>query len=107
MFSLFQCCKDYVNSCIQEYLQLVLCWEVFPLSECPLSEVSLYKTVVVSLTCTSCVCCCLQTLSLLPPFVLDATRSSFPLSITPSLRESLFGHCQSPEREGGGEGGRD
>ena len=28
--------------CIHEYFRLVLCWEVCPLSECPLSEVSLY-----------------------------------------------------------------
>ena len=28
--------------CIHEYFQLVLCWEVCPLSECPSSEVSLY-----------------------------------------------------------------
>ena len=28
--------------CIQEYFWLVLCWEVCPLLECPLSEVSLY-----------------------------------------------------------------
>ena len=27
---------------MQEYFWLVLCWEVCPLSECPLSEVSLY-----------------------------------------------------------------
>ena len=29
--------------CVQEYFRLVLCWEVCPLSECPLSEVSLYS----------------------------------------------------------------
>ena len=29
-----------------EYFQLVLCWEVCPLSECPLSEVSLYIRIV-------------------------------------------------------------
>ena len=28
---------------IQEYFQLVLCWEVCPLSECPLLEVSSYS----------------------------------------------------------------
>ena len=29
--------------CIQEYFQLVPCWEVCPLLECPLSEASLYS----------------------------------------------------------------
>ena len=33
----------FYRLCIQEYFQLVLCWEVCPLSECPLSEVSLYS----------------------------------------------------------------
>ena len=28
--------------CILEYIWCVLCWEVYPLPECPLSEVSLY-----------------------------------------------------------------
>ena len=32
-------CTDRV--CILEYKWCVLCWEVCPLSECPLSEVSL------------------------------------------------------------------
>ena len=31
---------------MQEYFRLVLCWEVCPLSECPLSEVSLYSKLV-------------------------------------------------------------
>ena len=31
----------FYGVCIQEYFQLVLCWEVCPLSECPLTEVSL------------------------------------------------------------------
>ena len=32
----------FYRVCIQEYFRLVLCWEVCPLSECPLSEVSQY-----------------------------------------------------------------
>ena len=36
--------------CIQEYFWLVLCWEVCPLSECALSEVSLYSRTVGTLS---------------------------------------------------------
>ena len=38
---------------IHEYFQLVLCWEVCPLSGCPLSEVSLYSE---TFHYTSCAC---------------------------------------------------
>ena len=41
---------DCYRVCIQEYFRLVLCWEVCPLSECPLSEVSLYFTNLLSLS---------------------------------------------------------
>ena len=33
----------FYGVCMQEYFWLVLCWEVCPLSECPLSEVSQYN----------------------------------------------------------------
>ena len=35
---------DFYRVCINEYFRLFLCWELCPLSECPLSEVSLYSS---------------------------------------------------------------
>ena len=45
----------FYTVCIQEYFWLVLCWEICPLSECPLSEVSLYMHFAISAVCAICV----------------------------------------------------